>query len=256
MSTIITIGNFELKWYSFLLLIAFTLGSFLIYINSKKYNLDKNKIIDLIFYLILFSVIGARIYYVIFNIGYYIKYPIEIIKVWEGGLAIHGGIIAGILYLLYFCNKNKINILSLTDLIVPSLAIGQAIGRWGNFFNQEAYGPIVKYEVLKGLHIPNFIINGMYIDNHYYYPTFLFESIWCFLIFITIIILMKINKKSLGLYTSIYLIMYGVERFIVESLRQDSLMFFNLKIAQIVSIIMIIIGIFIQIKGRRKKIDK
>ena len=231
MSTIITIGNFELKWYSFLLLIAFTLGSFLIYINSKKYNLDKNKIIDLIFYLILFSVIGARIYYVIFNIGYYIKYPIEIIKVWEGGLAIHGGIIAGILYLLYFCNKNKINILSLTDLIVPSLAIGQAIGRWGNFFNQEAYGPIVKYEVLKGLHIPNFIINGMYIDNHYHYPTFLFESIWCFLIFITIIILMKINKKSL-------------------------LMFFNLKIAQIVSIIMIIIGIFIQIKGRRKKIDK
>ncbi len=256
MSTIITIGNFELKWYSFLLLIAFTLGSFLIYINSKKYNLDKNKIIDLIFYLILFSIIGARIYYVIFNIGYYIKYPIEIIKVWEGGLAIHGGIIAGILYLLYFCNKNKINILSLTDLIVPSLAIGQAIGRWGNFFNQEAYGPIVKYEVLKGLHIPNFIINGMYIDNHYHYPTFLFESIWCFLIFITIIILMKINKKSLGLYTSIYLIMYGVERFIVESLRQDSLMFFNLKIAQIVSIIMIIIGIFIQIKGRRKKIDK
>lgn len=256
MSTIITIGNFELKWYSFLLLIAFTLGSVLIYINSKKYNLDKNKIIDLIFYLILFSVIGARIYYVIFNIGYYIKYPIEIIKVWEGGLAIHGGIIAGILYLLYFCNKNKINILSLTDLIVPSLAIGQAIGRWGNFFNQEAYGPIVKYEVLKGLHIPNFIINGMYIDNHYHYPTFLFESIWCFLIFITIIILMKINKKSLGLYTSIYLIMYGVERFIVESLRQDSLMFFNLKIAQIVSIIMIIIGIFIQIKGRRKKIDK
>ena len=256
MSTIITIGNFELKWYSFLLLIAFTLGSFLIYINRKKYNLDKNKIIDLIFYLILFSVIGARIYYVIFNIGYYIKYPIEIIKVWEGGLAIHGGIIAGILYLLYFCNKNKINILSLTDLIVPSLAIGQAIGRWGNFFNQEAYGPIVKYEVLKGLHIPNFIINGMYIDNHYHYPTFLFESIWCFLIFITIIILMKINKKSLGLYTSIYLIMYGVERFIVESLRQDSLMLFNLKIAQIVSIIMIIIGIFIQIKGRRKKIDK
>lgn len=256
MSTIITIGNFELKWYSFLLLIAFTLGSFLIYINRKKYNLDKNKIIDLIFYLILFSVIGARIYYVIFNIGYYIKYPIEIIKVWEGGLAIHGGIIAGILYLLYFCNKNKINILSLTDLIVPSLAIGQAIGRWGNFFNQEAYGPIVKYEVLKGLHIPNFIINGMYIDNHYHYPTFLFESIWCFLIFITIIILMKINKKSLGLYTSIYLIMYGVERFIVESLRQDSLMLFNLKIAQIVSIIMIIIGIFIQIKGRRKKFDK
>lgn len=256
MSTIITIGNFELKWYSFLLLIAFTLGSFLIYINSKKYNLDKNKIIDLIFYLILFSIIGARIYYVIFNIGYYIKYPIEIIKVWEGGLAIHGGIIAGILYLLYFCNKNKINILSLTDLIVPSLAIGQAIGRWGNFFNQEAYGPIVKYKVLKGLHIPNFIINGMYIDNHYHYPTFLFESIWCFLIFITIIILMKINKKSLGLYTSIYLIMYGVERFIVESLRQDSLMLFNLKIAQIVSIIMIIIGIFIQIKGRRKKIDK
>lgn len=253
MSNIITIGNFELKWYSFLLLVAFTLGSFLIYVNRKKVNLEKNKIIDILFYLILFSIIGARIYYVIFNIEYYIKYPIEIIKVWEGGLAIHGGIIAGVLYLIYFCNKNKINILSLTDLIVPSLAIGQAIGRWGNFFNQEAYGPIVKYEVLKRLYIPDFIINGMYIDNHYHYPTFLFESLWCLLIFIIILILMKIKKERLGLYTSIYLIMYGIERFIVESLRQDSLIFFNLKIAQIISIIMIIVGIIIQIRGRRKK---
>lgn len=255
MSTIITIGNFELKWYSFLLLVSFTLGSILIFIRSKKLNLNKNQILDLLFYLILFAIIGARIYYVVFNLDYYLKYPIEIIKVWEGGLAIHGGIIAGFIYLIYFCKKNKISILSITDLVVPSLALGQAIGRWGNFFNQEAYGPIVKYEILKRIHIPNFIINGMYIDNNYHYPTFLFESIWCFLIFIVILILIRLKKEKLGLYTSIYLIMYGIERFIIESLRQDSLMLFNLRIAQIVSIIMIIIGIFILILGRRKKID-
>ena len=140
-------------------------------------------------------------------------------------------------------------------MVVPSLALGQAIGRWGNFFNQEAYGPIVKYEILKRIHIPNFIINGMYIDNNYHYPTFLFESVWCFLIFIVILILIRLKKEKLGFYTSIYLIMYGIERFIIESLRQDSLMLFNLRIAQIVSIIMIIIGIFILILERKKKID-
>ena len=252
MSTMFSIGNIEIKWYSFFLLIAISLGSLIIYKNRKKANLSKTEIIDLLFNLVIIGIIGARIYYIIFNLNYYLEYPVDMLKIWEGGLAIHGGILAGFIYLIYFCKRKGINIINLTDIMVLALPLGQAIGRFGNFFNQEAYGPITTYTHLKSLHIPNFIIDGMYIDNHYHHPTFFYESIWCLIIFIILIILtlFKIEKK--GLYTSIYLIMYGIERFIVESLRQDSLMLFNIKVAQCVSIIMIVIGIGIMIARRYK----
>ena len=252
MSTMFSIGNIEIKWYSFFLLIAISLGSLIIYKNRKKANLSKTEIIDLLFNLVIIGIIGARIYYIIFNLNYYLEYPVDMLKIWEGGLAIHGGILAGFIYLIYFCKRKGINIINLTDIIVLALPLGQAIGRFGNFFNQEAYGPITTYTHLKSLHIPNFIIDGMYIDNHYHHPTFFYESIWCLIIFIILMILtlFKIEKK--GLYTSIYLIMYGIERFIVESLRQDSLMLFNIKVAQCVSIIMIVIGIGIMIARRYK----
>lgn len=256
MSTMFTVGNLEIKWYSFFLLVAFSLGFIIIYKNKDKLKLTNKEITDMLFYLVIVAIIGARIYYVLFNLDYYLTYLIDIIKVWEGGLAIHGGIIAGILYLLYFCKKKNISIIDVIDVIVLALPLGQAIGRWGNFFNQEAFGPITTYNTLKIFHIPNFIIEGMHINNHYYHPTFLYESIWCLIIFIVLMILvfLKINKK--GLYTSIYLIMYGLERLIVETFRQDSLMLGNIKIAQLVSIIMIISGIIIPIYSWRKNNDR
>ena len=256
MSTMFSVGNLEIKWYSFFLLVAFSLGFIIIYKNKDKLKLTSKEITDMLFYLVIVAILGARIYYVLFNLDYYLAYPNDIIKVWEGGLAIHGGIIAGILYLFYFCKKKNISIIDVTDVIVLALPLGQAIGRWGNFFNQEAFGPITTYNTLKKIHIPNFIIEGMHINNHYYHPTFLYESIWCLIIFIVlmILVLLKINKK--GLYTSIYLIMYGLERLIVESLRQDSLMLGNFKIAQLVSIIMIISGIIIPIYSWRKNNDR
>ncbi len=256
MSTMLKLGGFEIKWYSFFLLVAFSLGSLIIYKNRNKICLSKKKISDLLFNLVIIAIIGARLYYVIFNLDYYMEYPIDILKIWEGGLAIHGGIIVGLIYLIYFCKKKKLSIIKLTDIIVLALPLGQAIGRWGNFFNQEAYGPITTYTHLKSLHIPNFIIDGMYINNQYYHPTFLYESIWCFIIFIVLLIftLLKIEKK--GLYTSIYLIMYGSERCLVEGMRQDSLMLFNIKIAQVVSILMILIGITILIYNWRCKNEK
>ena len=256
MSTMFSIGNLEIKWYSFFLLVAFSLGFIIIYKNKDKLKLTSKEITDMLFYLVIVAILGARIYYVLFNLDYYLAYPTDIIKVWEGGLAIHGGIIAGILYLFYFCRKKNISIIDVTDVIVLALPLGQAIGRWGNFFNQEAFGPITTYNTLKKIHIPNFIIEGMHINNHYYHPTFLYESIWCLIIFIVlmILVLLKINKK--GLYTSIYLIMYGLERLIVESLRQDSLMLGSIKIAQLVSIIMIISGIIIPIYSWRKNNDR
>lgn len=182
----------------FFSLLAFTLGALIIYKKRNNVNLSKTQIGDLLINLVIIAIIGARIYYVIFNLDYYLSYPIDIIKIWEGGLAIHGGILAGFIYLIYFCKRKGINIINLTDIIVLALPLGQAIGRFGNFFNQEAYGPITTYTHLKSLHIPNFIIDGMYIDNHYHHPTFFYESIWCLIIFIILMILslFKIEKKD------------------------------------------------------------
>ena len=204
MSIMFSIGNLEIRWYSFFLLLAFSLGSIIIYRNKSKLNLSTKELTDMIFNLVLVAIIGARIYYILFNLDYYLVYPIEILKVWEGGLAIHGGIITGLLYLIYFCKKKSISIIDVTDIIVPALAIGQAIGRWGNFFNQEAYGSITTYNTLKSMHIPSFIINGMHINNNYYHPTFLYESIWCLIIFIVLstLVLLKIKKKAVILSTS------------------------------------------------------
>ena len=256
MSTMFKLGQFEIKWYSFFLLVAFITGTLIIYKNKNKINLSKTEIFDILFNLIILSIIGARLYYVLFNLDYYLSYPIDILKIWEGGLAIHGGIITGFIYLVYFCKKKKMSIICLIDIIVLALPLGQAIGRWGNFFNQEAYGPITTYLQLKSFHLPYFIIKGMYINNQYHHPTFLYESIWCLLIFIVLLILslFKIEKK--GLYTSIYLIMYGIERCVIEGLRQDSLMLFNIKVAQLVSISMILIGIILLLYNWRCKNDK
>lgn len=253
-SNLISIGDFQIKWYSVLILSAFLLGIFLIEKEAKKNKIDKLIISNLCFYLIIVCILGARIYYCIFNLDYYLNNPIDIIKIWEGGLAIHGGIISGIIFTILYCKKNNLNLLKTFDIFVPALIIGQTIGRWGNFFNKEAYGSITTYDTLSKIHIPKFIINGMYIDHHYYHPTFFYESLGCLLGFIILIIYKYKIKKINGELTSIYLIIYGILRFFIESLRQDSLMIGNLKIAQLVSIIMIISGItlFIVLKIRSK----
>lgn len=242
------LGNICIYWYSIIILVAFTIGCYLILRESKKQNLPIDKIEDFIFYTIPICLIGARIYYILFNLDYYLKYPLDMIKVWEGGLAIHGGIIAGFLSLLYFTKKYKIDILKMTDILVISLILGQIIGRWGNFMNSEAYGPITTLKFLQSLHLPKFIIDGMYISGNYYHPTFLYESLWNLigLIFMLVIRNTKINKK--GVLASIYLIWYGIGRFLIESLRTDSLMLLNIKIAQIISLLFIIIGISLLIK--------
>lgn len=247
------IGNLEIYWYSIILLIAFSIGCLIIFKETTKLNIPKEKIENFLFYTIPISLIGARIYYVIFNFNYYIKYPIDIIKVWEGGLAIHGGLIAGLICLIYFTKKNKIDILKMSDIIILSLILGQVIGRWGNFMNSEAYGPITSLSTLNYLHIPKFIINGMFIDGNYHHPTFLYESIWN-LFGLFIILIIKNKSKKQGNITFFYLIWYGIGRLLIESLRTDSLMLFNIKMAQLVSIIMIILGIYLYTKNKKRTI--
>ena len=254
---LINLGFIQIRWYSVLVLSAFIIGYFLVIRRSKKLGYSLTVISDICFYLVIVCILGARIYYCLFNLDYYSKNVLDIFKIWEGGLAIHGGILAGIIFLMFYTKKKKLNLIELLDIFAPALVLGQSIGRWGNFFNSEAYGSVTTLTNLKSLHIPQFIIDGMYINNNYYHPTFLYESLGCLIIFIILIILIKNNKIKQGQIFGIYSIFYGILRFFIESLRTDSLMLFNLKIAQIVSIIMILVGIYLIVKPYiRRKNDK
>ncbi|MDO4962932.1 MAG: prolipoprotein diacylglyceryl transferase [bacterium] len=240
---IFSLGFIQIRWYAVLMLLAFVIGYLLIIKNSKNLKLPLSKITDMCFYLVIICIIGARLYYCVFNFEEYSKNLLDIFKIWEGGLAIHGGIIAGVIFIIFYTKKNHLPLLKILDVMSISLVLGQAIGRWGNFFNQEAFGPQTTYITLKNLHIPKFIINGMYINHTYYHPTFFYESLSCLIIFITLIVFQKFKFRKTGQIASIYLILYGIVRFFIESLRQDSLMFLNFKVAQIVSILMILIGL-------------
>lgn len=245
MNSVINLGFISIHMYSICLMIAVLLGYNLIVHESKNHGFDGEEIGNMMFYAIFFGIIGARIYYILFNLDYYLVSPLSMFKVWEGGLAIHGGILAGFLTVLYFCKKKRYNLLIILDFIVMGLIIGQSIGRWGNFFNGEAHGPVTSLSYLKSLYLPSFIIKGMYIDGNYYIPTFLYESLWCLLGFFIMLLVRNKSFIKVGYLTSFYFIWYAVERFYVESLRTDSLLFFNLKVARLVSLFMFIIGIII-----------
>ena len=237
-----SIGPITIYWYSVTMLLAVLTGVYLAIRESKKQGMY-SFISDLITYAIVFGIIGARLYYVIFNFDSYKNNLLEIFAIWNGGIAIYGAIIGGFLAIVYLARKREQSIIKTTDIVVPGLILAQAIGRWGNFFNGEAHGTEVSLQFLESLHLPNFIIEGMYIDGAYYHPTFLYESIWCALGFIVLIIIRKITKRKTGIMTFTYFIWYGIGRLFIEGLRTDSLYLGNFRISQIVSIILIVIGI-------------
>ena len=241
------IGNFKIYWYSICILLAVIVGGYVAIKEAKKYRIPEEFMINLFFYMIPFAYIGARLYYVAFNWEYYSNHTNEIIQIWKGGLAIHGGLIVGLIWLIIYSKKYKIKTLRLTDIVCVGLILAQAIGRWGNFFNQEAHGSEVTLEFLKSLHLPQFIIDCMHIDGAYFHPTFLYESLACLIGFIILLIFRRRRYTKIGQTTSLYLILYGVIRFFIEGLRTDSLMLGNFKMAQIVSILMVIIGIIMYI---------
>jgi len=250
---LISIGPITIYRYSFLIFLSILIGLLIIKNEVKKTKLDKDFIYDLIFYLIPVCIIGARLYYVIFNFDIFKDNLLDIFKIWEGGLAIYGVVISGIIFIIYYCKKKKQNILLTLDILAPCLILGQAIGRWGNFFNSEAHGSVTTLEYLQSLYLPEFIINGMYINGNYYIPTFLYESIWCLLGFVLLMILRsKIKYKKEGIIIFSYFIFYGVGRFFIEGLRTDSLYLFNIRVSQLVSIGLVIIGIIGIILTKRK----
>lgn len=247
------LGIIQIYWYSIFIFLGILVGSTIIYLESKKREIDSEFVINLIFNTVIIGVIGARIYYVLFNLEYYLSNPIEILEIWNGGLAIHGGILLGLLFMIFYCKKHDVEILKMLDIIVVGLIIGQAIGRWGNFFNQEAYGMATTVAKLKSTGVPEFVINGMYILGDYREPTFFYESIWNFLGFIALLIIRRYPYLKTGQLTGFYLIWYSSARFIIEGKRTDSLMLGNMKIAQLISIIMIIAGIILFIYYKRIK---
>ncbi len=249
---LIKIGSLEIMWYSVLILLGAILGIVLLIKEGKKFNYDKDFIFNMAFWTIIFGFLGARIYYVIFNFSIYQDDFLSIFKIWEGGLAIHGGIIAGLITIVVYCKKYSTNYIKLLDMVVPSVLIAQAIGRWGNFFNSEAHGPVTTIENLQSFLIPEFIIDGMFINGNYYHPTFFYESLWCLLGFIIVILIRKLKYIKCGQIIAFYLMWYSVGRFLIESLRTDSLMFAGVKVAQMISILLFLTGLIITIILLRK----
>ena len=248
----LSLGPIKIYWYSIIILLAIITGSAVLFKQAKKQNIKEEIITNLIFYGVLWGIFGARIYYVLFNLNYYIKNPIEIVEIYNGGLAIHGGIIAGILVVYFYTKKYKMNFLKTLDISVVGIIIAQAIGRWGNFFNQEAFGKLTTKAALIKQRIPNFIIEGMYIDGAYYQPTFLYESVWNLIGFIIMLFLRRAKKLKVGYLTGFYLIWYSIGRCFIEYFRSDSLMLGNIKVAQLISLSLIVIGIIVIIKSTKK----
>ncbi len=248
----IDLGFIKIYWYSITMFLGVLAGIIVAYIEIKRKKIDTEKFSNMAFYAILSGFIGARIYYVLFNLDYYLSSPIEILKIWNGGLAIHGGIIGAILAIYIYCRKNKFSFYEMLDICAPALIIGQIIGRWGNFFNKEAHGGPVSRAFLDKLFIPDFIIDGMYIKGQYYHPTFLYESVFNLLILVFILFIRRNKKIKEGMVFSIYLMGYGILRFFVESLRTDSLILGSIRVAQLISVLFFIGGLVLFIVSYHK----
>lgn len=233
------IFGIEVMWYGILIAIGVILGTILALREAERIGVGEDNLIDLLLFAIPLAVIGARIYYVVFTWDYYKENLKEIFHFRGGGLAIHGAIIAGIIVAVIFSRKRDIDFWKITDACAPSLALGQAIGRWGNYINQEAYGT------------PTDLPWGIIVDGVRVHPTFLYESIGDFLIFLFLIWYRRNKPKVSGEVFLLYIFFYSSLRFFVEGLRTDSLMLGSLRVAQLVSIIGIVVS-FIYFYTRRR----
>jgi len=224
-----TVFGVDIAWYGLLIAIGMMLGVLLAVKRAKNIGVTEEVVYDIALWSIPAGVLGARIYYVIFNLDYYSSDWSRILQFRQGGLAIHGGIIVGFIVGYLICQKNKVNFLSMADVAAPSMILGQAIGRWGNYFNQEAYGR------------PTELPWAIMIDGVNVHPTFLYESIWNIIVMIGLILYTK-KKKVEGEIFFLYLIFYSIGRFFIEGLRTDSLMIGPFRTAQLISLFMIIGG--------------
>ncbi|HEM3703468.1 TPA: prolipoprotein diacylglyceryl transferase [Streptococcus suis] len=245
----IRLGPLEIRWYAICILLGLILGVYLATKEAPRKKILQDDILDFILLAFPLSIIGARIYYVAFTWSEYKDNLLSVFAIWNGGIAIYGGLITGALVLYLFTRHRFINTLDFLDVVAPSVMIAQAIGRWGNFFNQEAYG-----EAVENLdYLPAFIRDQMYIEGAYRQPTFLFESLWNLLGFGLICVLRRRTRLfKQGEITAFYMIWYGFGRLLIEGLRTDSLMFLGIRVSQWLSGILILVGISMVVVRRRK----
>ncbi|QHE53555.1 prolipoprotein diacylglyceryl transferase [Pontibacillus sp. HMF3514] len=239
------LGPFTIYWYGVIIATGAYLGLWLAMRESQRLGLKKDIFVDLVVFAIPAAIICARIYYVIFEWDRYKNGSlIDILAIWEGGIAIHGALIGAVITALIFAKVRNISFWQLADIAAPSIILGQAIGRWGNFMNQEAHGYAVSEEFYNNYmqYLPDFIVQQMCIDGIMYHPTFLYESLWNILGFAFLLILRRFNPRRGELFLS-YVIWYSFGRYFIEAMRTDSLYIIaNLRTAQVISIVLIILA--------------
>lgn len=249
-----SIGSLHVRWYGLLIAVGIVLAYFVGQREAVKRGLPEDFLADMLIWAIPISILSARLYYVIMKWEYYGVHPEKIIQIWNGGIAIHGALIGAVITAYIFCRKKGVSFLKVADIAAPSLLIGQIIGRWGNFVNQEAFGGPVSREYLENLMLPNWIIEQMYIEDlaTYVHPTFLYESLWNVVGLIILLLLRKANLHRGEIFFG-YMIWYSVGRFYIEGMRTDSLYLIGeLRSAQVVSILSIIIALVAIIYRRLK----
>ena len=248
------LGSLSVKWYGVIMAVAIILATTMAISEGKKRQIISDDFIDLLLWAVPLGYVGARIYYVVFEWGYYSQHPDQIIAIWQGGIAIYGGLLAGLAVLLVFCYRRMLPPFLMLDIIAPGVMAAQILGRWGNFMNQEAHGGVTSLAFLQSLHLPKFIIDQMYINGHYYQPTFLYESV---LNLLGLILILSLRHRK-GLFKQgevflFYVIWYAVVRFFVEGLRTDSLYIAGfIRVSQALSLVLFFAGIGILIYRRVK----
>ncbi len=240
------IGPIAIRWYGFLIASAVLIGVSLSQYLAKRRGVNPELLADLAIWLIVSAIPCARIYYVLFQWQEYSQRPEDIIAIWKGGIAIHGAIIGGTLAAIVFARLNRVSLWQLMDLVVPSVALGQAIGRWGNFFNSEAFGRPT--DLPWRLFIPPSNRPLEYLNYDYFHPTFLYESLWNIMVFAILISLFFWSLKQgerykVGTIALNYFMGYSLGRFWIEGLRTDSLMLGPLRMAQVISLVIIALSV-------------
>ncbi|UOB21056.1 prolipoprotein diacylglyceryl transferase [Macrococcus armenti] len=239
--TAFEIFGYPVRWYGIIIACGILIGYIIAQKETERKHFKDDTLIDIVMWSIVSGIICARIYYVAFKWDYYYNHVSEIPLIMNGGIAIHGGLIGAIGMAYFLCRRKNISFFQLGDIAAPSIILGQAIGRWGNFMNQEAHGGEVTRKFLESLHLPEFIINQMNIDGTYYHPTFLYESVWSIIGFIILLLLR--NHLKIGQTFLLYGIWYSIGRFFIEGLRTDSLMLTShLRIAQVISIVIMLVA--------------
>ncbi|MCZ1181888.1 prolipoprotein diacylglyceryl transferase [Shouchella clausii] len=246
----VQLGPIAIYWYAVLILLGVAIGYLMARRESVKRGLPQETFADLLVWALPISILSARAYYVIFRWEQFADNPISVFYLREGGIAIHGALIGAVITAIVFAKKRGLSFWKIADVAAPSILIGQAIGRWGNFVNQEVYGAEVTREFLEGMFLPDWIINQMYINGTYYQPTFLYESLWNVLGVVVLLLLRKANLRQGELFLS-YVIWYSVGRFVIEGMRLDYLLIGDsLRTAQLLSIILVVAAIALWVYRR------